>query len=211
MKPPHSKAIRHFISYYTDLCIKARISIRGKEKLNQPNISPAGFLRSFLAQQKAATVEANPAYQLLQENLLGKRTFQQTLKKEKALNPLRFKAFGAARQIRTADLILTKPLSGFLSGVCSCCQTPGNPLQRKRLPGVIKSIRVIWFYTILGHIIGIVGRFVGKFPVVYLLLFSVIVITAVVTVSGAPSPTTLRHSKISADSSGRFTILLRPH
>ena len=28
--------------------------------------------------------------------------------KEKALNPLRFKAFGAARQIRTADLILTK-------------------------------------------------------------------------------------------------------
>ena len=36
----------------------------------------------------------------------------QILKKEKALNLIRFRAFGAARQIRTADLILTKKVGG---------------------------------------------------------------------------------------------------
>ena len=42
-------------------------------------------------------------------NFFGKKL---AITKEKALNPLRFKAFGAARQIRTADLILTKKVGG---------------------------------------------------------------------------------------------------
>ena len=60
------------------------------------------------------------------ENLLEAWFSNKLLKKGKTLNPLRLKVFrGAARQIRTADLILTKDALYLLSysSVSSAGQT----------------------------------------------------------------------------------------
>ena len=84
---------------------------------------------------------------------------------------------GAARQIRTADLILTKKPSCFLVSTYSCHGIPPNPLRYKGFGVFHCSSHVICFFLILGHFSLFVGRFVGTLlasPTIFFIFYTLL-------------------------------------
>ena len=69
---------------------------------------------------------------------------------------------GAASQIWTGDLILTKTPSSFLRSTHSCCLIPRHPLCCKGCRGAFLLSRTAPFYPVLDRFQGFVGRFVGR-------------------------------------------------
>ena len=85
--------------------------------------------------------------------------------------------FGAAGQIRTADLILTKKPSCFLVSTYSCHGIPPNPLRYKGFGVFHCSSHVICFFLILGHFSLFVGRFVGTLlasPTIFFIFYTLL-------------------------------------
>ena len=85
--------------------------------------------------------------------------------------------YGAAGQIRTADLILTKKPSCFLVSTYSCHGIPPNPLRYKGFGVFHCSSHVICFFLILGHFSLFVGRFVGTLlasPTIFFIFYTLL-------------------------------------
>ena len=126
-----------------------------REGTIQPAFCPAARMR-----RTNVLLQAKPRHRVLKFRRVEPPCGRGTHKKGHDLR--RVLSCGAARQIRTADLILTNSPLYFLCTSHSCCQAPPNPLQRKGLGGAYLLFFPSPFCVVFYPFSPFVGCFVGS-------------------------------------------------